>query len=193
MVGSAFPASQGEAPEVGEEEQGVPGCARLTSDRNSCGRKNALLGRLRSYLGACQVSPPTQAALAERLLPHPGPNLGSSPSNPALGWSVHQPGEAIGLRPPAPVLRRGPAEAGASFPRCTHHSRRDRGAPVASVHIVNNLQEGRSGAAYCLLPIAYSLLPTPYSLLPLSTASAPGPEHQTPPPPRRPSRTCPSR
>ena len=46
---------------------------------------------------------------AFRALPHPDPNLDRVPSDPALGWSGHLPGGAIGLRPPAPASRRGPA------------------------------------------------------------------------------------
>jgi hypothetical protein len=74
----------------GEEEQGVRGCARLTCDLNCCGRKNALLGRVRASLGACSVSPPTQAALGQATSPHPGPDLGISPERPDA-WMVCPP------------------------------------------------------------------------------------------------------
>ena len=59
----------------------------------------------------------------------------------ALGWSVHQPGEVCGLRPPAPVLRGGSRIAAVSSPRRdeTTTSRRARHAPYAYIMNRKNL------------------------------------------------------
>jgi len=61
------------------------------------GRESALLGRVRTCQGACLVSFTDPGRPRTTSSPHPLPAL-------ALGWSVHQPGEGCGLRPPAPVL-----------------------------------------------------------------------------------------
>ena len=119
----------------GEEEQGARAAPDdLLTSYPGTGRKSALLGRVRTCQGACLVSSPTLAVHGHSASPHPVPAS-------TLGWSVHQPGEVYGLRPPAPVLRGGSRIAAVSSPRRAQEntSRRGRHAPFPYILNYKNL------------------------------------------------------